>query len=237
LAQFPPGTEKQREAREQPTLAPSGKRATGCSIRSGVADAFGGQLPKLYATSGIPWMDSKVAAENEILCVAFGVRPKYFFYNDGTRKNARATAARIGGHSMPDGTVMFGRGLFQELLSKFGQHVAGEVAVMAVTAHEWAHILQFRTQAGNPAWKYPELHADFLSGWYMANRWRMQWGSFGLQSAMQQMWEMGDTDYHNPDHHGTNQERLVAFMEGTKMGLANATVQQAFFQGKAVTGY
>jgi hypothetical protein len=209
----------------------------GCSLKGNFSKAFGGKAPQLYSTSGNHWMDGKLNAEYQYLCFGFQVRPMWYMYNDTGSPNAFATPNIIGNHNMPNGTVCFGKKMFAEILRKFGPQTDGEVAAMAVTAHEWAHIVQFQVNSGNHTGKYPELHADFMSGWYMANRWKQQWGMINLESAMQEMWSIGDFAYNDKNHHGTPKERLSAFRQGASVGQANGNLQQAFAQGKLATGY
>jgi hypothetical protein len=161
----------------------------------------------------------------------------WMFYDDTGAKNALATLEIVGGHGMPHGTVLFGKNLFYDLLVKFKNKLAGEVALMAIAAHEWAHILQFQKNAGHFTWKYPELHADFMSGWYMAHRWQQQFGMIDLRPALSQMWDMGDEQFRSPQHHGTKPERFNAFFQGAQLGSQNANLQQAFAMGKTVTGF
>lgn len=86
------------------------------------------------------------------------------------------------------------------------------MTTIAVLAHEFGHALQhfYNWQESG---KRPELHADFLSGYYIGNL-SEQIKESELKKVMNKLFSIGDTHFFDPDHHGTGQERECAFYEG-----------------------
>ena len=91
-----------------------------------------------------------------------GVRPGFYIYDDHGKPNAAATLRKVRRNS--DGTVVFGRTLLVRELYR-GPYAA--IAVAGIMAHEYAHILQLRSGAGNVRVVLLELHADCMAGWYL----------------------------------------------------------------------
>ena len=144
----------------------------------------------------------------------FQVRPGFGFYDDG-KPNAKALPNNQFQHS--HGTVLFGR----EMLNIGMRGNYGDMFVMGICAHEFAHIVQYftgyhdRLNRGQPTQKRVELHADFLSGYYIGLRDTHYLA--GELVALGQTWAtLGDSDYTNEGHHGTPEERLRAIEEGFK---------------------
>lgn len=154
--------------------------ATGCVVSSNQAARFlardhpaGGppRSDRIIATSSDRAFDYALAQTLSGLTDVFGVLPGFAYYDDGDAENAYATEARRLGN--PDGTVLFGRRFLRSVLAQ-GEHA--DVAVAAICAHEFAHIVQFKHNllgpllAGARTIKRAELHADFLAGYYAGIR-------------------------------------------------------------------
>ena len=143
----------------------------------------------------------------------FGVIPAFAFYDDSDGPNAWASDTQM----LPAtrGMVVFGRTLFQTLMSVD----PSGVSVLQVSAHEFAHITQYasgtyqRLKSGQPTSKHVELHADFLSGYYLG---LLKTGhpNASLWWAGQKIFEFGDYAYNEPTHHGTPQEWVAAAEAG-----------------------
>lgn len=142
----------------------------------------------------------------------FGVKPGFGYYDDSAGTNAVATPlSRI---KETRGTVLFGIGLLNSLLAG----ADGDVAVLAVCAHEFAHILQYETREMDrirdrlPSY-CAELYADFLAGYFLRvvlieRPWL---GVQGVGAA----WErLGSSDFNHPGTHGTSLQRLTAIESG-----------------------
>ena len=135
------------------------------------------------------------------------------------------------------GTVIIGKTLIWNEFDRF--HVRfdsrqGKHSIHAILAHEFAHILQFQQRFALP-WKFPELHADFLSGWEFGHLKRGEGqpeppssrppdAAPFIGEAMPEKYDeviglvafyrRGDSAFYSPDHHGSKKERADAFFSG-----------------------
>jgi predicted metalloprotease len=118
---------------------------------------------------------------------------------------------------LPDtpGTVLFGERYFQKWLN----YDPTGVAVLVIIAHEFGHILQYKSgrfreiQGGLPTSKRIELHADFMSGFYVGIL-RKQHPSASFWKAGDQIRQIGSYDETSPDFHGTPEQRVAASQAG-----------------------
>jgi hypothetical protein len=141
----------------------------GCCL---VADGFVGSdddVDRMVFTSGDRETDHRLGRALLRLAQVFDVHPGCGFFDDGRQPNARAVPKS----TVPgtEGTVLFGQSLFRKTMALNDDGMA----VLAVFAHEFGHIAQFRTRVhdtlrdGYPTAKLVELHADFLAGFYWAS--------------------------------------------------------------------
>ena len=143
----------------------------------------------------------------------FKVRPGFGYFDDRGSPNALALPdSRL---SASEGTVLFGR----EMLSRYLGSANGDMFIMGICAHEFAHVVQFfsgfyeRLSRGQTTKKLVELHADFLSGYYIGLR-KINYTPAQLV-VLGRSWEtIGDSSYTDPQHHGTPEERLGAVEQG-----------------------
>ncbi len=176
-------------------------------------------------TSGDPRLDAAFGQLLADLATRVQVRPGFGFFDDRGSPNAFATTYTL----MPNtqGTVVIGTTLMNDYLRnpEFRQH--GDLLLMAVCAHEFGHIKQYfhqpnlglydRLVSMHPTVKFLELHADFLSGYYMGTR-GSQFSDEQLVVIGRGYEAMGDIYYNDPNHHGTNAERIAAIENGYLMG-------------------
>ena len=116
-------------------------------------------------TTGHPGLDARLREEASLLAQTFGVDPQVFLFDDGQWPNAYA---RPGNHPPFRDTIFMGHRLLQQTVAV---EQLGDIGIVLVMAHEWAHILQ--GSAGLPdnlELRHRELHADVLAGWYLARR-------------------------------------------------------------------
>jgi hypothetical protein len=188
----------------------------------------------LQSTSGNPKLDRYLGKALVRLADTFGVDPGFGFIDDAQlpRPNAFAMSKTL--VPSTEGTVMFGLQLFNKTMSK--RHDQG-LSVLAICAHEFGHIVQFETQyytelsRGQPTVKHIELHADFLAGFYLATI-KRRTPTLQLQDVGKTFDHLGDTEFSNPLHHGTNDERVHAIEGGSFFGREHrATVAQAAANG------
>ena len=118
-----------------------------------------------------------------------------------------------------------------------------EVPVFIV-AHEFGHILQYKKgmQAGG-AWQM-EPHADYLAGWFLASRKKgplpnspfpglsASIASKGFERAIAAAFELGDTLFDDPRHHGTPELRATMVVAGYQT--SHLPIDQAFDTGRRI---
>lgn len=161
----------------------------------------------------------------------FSVKPDF-----GVIRGKNAYARNKSIKANRDGMILIGRGfLTSENMDDF--------TLAAIIAHEYAHIYQLYYSGsyykksllkGESTHKKIELHADYISGAYLAI---IQIGVYyssiyngtPLESALREirenfdarifakkLYRMGDYQFNNITHHGTPEERLDAFTAGYK---------------------
>lgn len=143
------------------------------------------------------------------------VLPGFAFFDDNTSRNAFASSSTRLGHS--DGSVVFGKILFQEIMQR-PDHP--ELGIAAVCAHEFGHISQYKrgidrrlvVGRDGPV-KRLELHADFLAG-YFAGRRKLENPDYPAAVFAATQFDFGDNNFGDPNHHGTSKERGDAVVEG-----------------------
>ncbi len=223
----------------------------GCSLLNGASNTVLGSQ-RFSRTSGIQVLDGMLYQESARLRLMFQVAPDVAWFDDKGAPNAFATTDRLIGQS-PHGSILMGLELSTNILRTFADlNVMATWVAMSVLAHEYAHILQFdflnRGVRTRHQGKYPELHADFLAGAYLTQR-AFEALRFGtdlrapIQAAMRQFYQIGDTDFNSPNHHGTPVERMHAFNGGVNyiMQLAHsggsALAPQFFELARSRVGY
>ncbi len=109
----------------------------------------------------------------------------------------------------------------------------GNERVKAVIAHEFAHALQHANNFYNfyKPGIYPELHADFLAGFYIGRNGLIEKDK--LTAFAEESYSVGDNlPFLDPDHHGTPSDRRCAFLEGYKLAVNyDFNIVQAFSAG------
>jgi hypothetical protein len=208
----------------------------GCRLREGELSALEAYTTGLSAldediidTTGDKERDAALGKALVRLSQTFNVRPCFGFIDDGGKPNAYASReTKVPGTW---GTVIFGQTLFGRLLPR-GQGIA----VLMVAAHEFGHIAQFRSNtdrrllAGQRTVKRVELHADFLAGYFLGLRKRSN-PTLRVREAGLTVYEIGDLQFNDRNHHGTPDERVAAAEEGYKFGSDGSSFDQAFSTG------
>jgi hypothetical protein len=176
------------------------------------------RMPELVRTTGDRDMDYALDSALKRLADTLEVKPAFGFYDDGNSPNAFAYSMGEGG------TVAFGKNYFRKWM---GFDPTG-LCVVAVLAHEFGHIMQIKAddfeaiKGGLATTKRVELHADYMSGYYIG-RLRKEHPEASFWKAGDQIRQIGDYDVKAPDHHGTPAERVAASQQGFNVG---------FFEGK-----
>ena len=179
--------------------------------RLGRVDATSNQIE----SSGDTRLDRSLGIVLADLAGKFKVRPGFGYFDDRGLPNALALPdSRL---AASKGTVLFGR----ELLSTSLKSPHGDMLIMGICAHEYAHIVQFfsgfweRLTKSQQTRKLVELHADFLSGYYIGLR-KMNYTSVELVSLGRSWESLGDSHYTDLRQHGTPEERLQAVEQGDR---------------------
>ena len=145
--------------------------------------------------------------------------------------------------------VLFGQNLLAHLAIPTQTGSLNTIKIEAVLAHEFAHIFQYQAAdiAANSGYStlaarllqaptiQLELMADMLTGWYLAERYRVYDNSTNsssypasndvlvesdnLDRVLHQFYSIGDFNFNDPDHHGTPEQRLEAVISGLKLKL------------------
>jgi hypothetical protein len=198
--------------------------------------------PQLFVTgkepiiskSQDPAFDFALAHTLARLSEVMSVLPGFAYYDDRDAPNALATReVRLG---KSDGTVLFGQEFLRRMLAV---EESPEVAVAAVCAHEFGHILQFkrgldrRLIAGEPTVKKVELNADFFAGFFAGVR-KLERPTFPAAVFALTQYNLGDTEFASRHHHGTPEERGRAITRGFEVAYdERRTLEQAIEVGLA----
>jgi hypothetical protein len=204
-------------------------RLRGCMIPEGLAARFFASSSdhQTYRTGDEPMRggsgdrDFDLALAHTLVKIgaAFEVLPGFaYFKDDPDDPAAYATAeTRL---DRADGTVLFGVNLLGQTRVELDHP---EVAVTAVCAHEFGHILQAKYRLhkillkDQPNQKRVELHADFLAGYFAGIR-KLEMPDYPAAVFRVKLGSMGDTKFKDQDHHGTPDERGAAVEQGFKVG-------------------
>jgi hypothetical protein len=202
-------------------------QAVGCFLQGTTGAAASLQTlaatGQIYFPSGNFTLDNFNQTEGLNLVRTYGVSPRMFYLVDQP-PNAYATP-EIANSLGPDGTVLLGQNLMS---AELAQDPSG-AALIAVMAHEFAHLVQFKMGFQSPG-RRAELHADFIAGWYLNLRGRYAWAN--LMPVLRVFYQLGDYEFNSPQHHGTPDERLLVAQAGFNSGAPN--IIQAYNLGLQV---
>lgn len=162
----------------------------------------------LTSSSGSVELDRLIRSEHYVLSQTFQLQTDFYFGGDAFGA-ANAFFQSTNRCSSPGcvGVVAVGRNLLiEQLQKKYGIEI-----VKAILAHEFGHAIQSKLGwHGGSKWK--ELHADFMAGFYMAQKAYIT--EELLASFIEEFYSMGDYGFYEAGHHGTPTERGCAFKEG-----------------------
>tara|TARA_Y100001978_G_scaffold127849_1_gene114103 strand:- start:242 stop:958 length:717 start_codon:yes stop_codon:yes gene_type:complete len=126
------------------------------------------------------------------------------------------------------GTIELGVKLLKAKLD----NTSGDFMVIAIMAHEFAHILQYKHSMRFNSNVHQEIHADILAGWYIGKYLKdienksisnlnkhfdkQEEGRKIIDDLRIYFGQMGDEAYFSPFHHGNFQTRLMAMHKGIR---------------------
>jgi hypothetical protein len=195
----------------------------GCAIDPDSSERFGretNQIPasgnNLIGTSDIRNFDQALGRVLSRLSRRYGVTPGFAYYREAGRD--RGAHAHAGTEvASTSGTVLFGLNMLEY---QIGSARYGDMAILAICAHEFGHIRQFRHQSemrqalrGECCYR-TELHADFLAGWGLWHYLDEFSSTHGLQDVGRAWAALGSGSFNNPGTHGTPSQRVSAIEAG-----------------------
>lgn len=150
-------------------VGPSHSKASSYAT-SGVTDITG---EPLVFKSGVEGLEPALIQTLDMLSSMFGVLPGFAYYREKDEPNAKATSFDLL-KERPDGTVLLGLKLLRDLLALAENP---DAAVVAVCAHEFAHIVSYSngyiSQLAPTPQSSPfrsEQFADYMAGYYAGKR-------------------------------------------------------------------
>jgi hypothetical protein len=187
-----------------------------CSLQNPISS----YAAQVYRSTGDRTLDSQLDSELKSISGEFKVLPGFLVIDDGRQPNAFATTkTEISGTR---GTVLFGTNL---LMKELRAQEWGGTAVAGILAHEFGHIFQYSTPLhqnlaqGQATERLVELHADFLAGYYLGLKKRVNGGD--IMAFARSIYSKGDWNFNSPGHHGTPEERVKSMLGGYKFSLQN----------------
>jgi hypothetical protein len=182
----------------------------------------------LLTSTGEPALDRAIKAAILDCYQAYVLKPAFYFViNDPLHENNAFARPILPGKPTPFGDVAGEVGFGVPYLQKSLLDDPNGDETMRIIAHEFGHILQYnlfdiqgirlynllRPDGANI--KLVELHADFISGVYLAGRYlRNPRDMSRLNYTI-----TGDNEVHSQYHHGTTAERRRAFRDGFRSRL------------------
>lgn len=168
--------------------------------------------PKTYSetllSTGIPRVDDIIEIQHRKMENLFNVRVDLNI-SSGANGLALKSCKKANCH----GTIEIGVNLLKHQLKK----TSGEWRIIAVMAHEFAHILQYKHNMRFISNVQQEIHADILAGWYIGKFLTAQDDSDKIIDDLRLYFaEMGDEAYFSPNHHGNAYTRLMAIHKGIR---------------------
>jgi hypothetical protein len=209
-------------------LAKSGYKVL-CASASGAEPANA----EILHSSGDPNLDRILSAEMFAQSAFFKLQPGFVYYG-GNDQNAYATTEI----TVPgtQGTIRYNLGFLKSQLTSTKW---GGAVVSGVIAHEFGHIYQYYStyaaalaKLANTV-KFIELHADFLSGFYMGRKHAKT--PLDLKDYFDAFYALGDYEFESKDHHGTKEERYFAIKAGYNLALGNSSAGADFAAAQGET--
>ncbi|HYM20294.1 MAG TPA: hypothetical protein VEW28_04735 [Candidatus Kapabacteria bacterium] len=169
----------------------------------------------IYPSSGNREIDLLIAKEAPQFNKYLNVVCNIFYIDDGSSYNAYASQ-NVTDNMVQDGTVYLGEHLLREKLWKMSK---AKIAVVALLAHEYAHVLQSKTGYGLKG-RQQELHADLITGYYLGKRGLLS--SSEIPSFADSLFFlMVSQGFFSTEAHGDAEERKAALIEGFRMRREN----------------
>lgn len=205
----------------------SGPASAQCA---GFAAGENGGQPKIYSTTGNPKVDKTLNDALGKMWAASGQKPKFYLFDDGGDRHA-AFADTSYSSGRWKGAVCVGKTTVAALEKNYQNW---DIVLLAVIAHELAHIAQHNTAHPGEKSLYSalirgagdreilaELHADFMAGYYIG--WlKTEVPRISTAGVDLFMCEIGQHDSKRVDYHGSKRQRQNAYTTGYQLGTQRA---------------
>lgn len=164
------------------------------------------------------WVNSRREFMNDF----FQVHATITVYRGWDSNNAFAEWVDLG-----KGVISLGEKLIRNCVEKRN---IGPLVLTAILAHEYAHILQEDNNCDLKG-KYKELHADFMSGFYLGKM-LSETNKIFVQDVMAYtFYKTGDREVNNPQHHGKPDERMKAALKGFSLEMQKNDIFEVYSFG------
>jgi hypothetical protein len=205
---------RDRESPGASTRSGGGFRGVeGCGLTPGVGDGV-----RLLRRSGVREVDQHIGVESTTLAQAFGLDPRFAFFDDEGSPNALAFPGSGPGDP---GTVLLGTELIRN--ERESNPRFWETAIIGILAHEWGHAFQFANTFRQPRY-IQETHADFMAGWYLGAK-ASAGSQLNIDAFARSLYDKGsNSGFFNIDDYGSPNQRALSMAEGFRAGLVD-TVQ------------
>ncbi|MGD9918500.1 MAG: hypothetical protein AB7U46_10795 [Paenirhodobacter sp.] len=202
------------------------------------ASGGGAEMDELNRVSGTGTaaLDRALSEELNSQSRFFNLRPAFYIYTGGLA-NAFATLRTFPETPQTDGSILYQKAL---LLQHLSQGALGGSVVAGVIAHEFSHIAQYhhaalfqRLRDRHRSVKFVELHADYMAGFYMGNKFADS--PEQIDTFAQALFELGDDHFSQIGHHGTPEQRYVAMKAGFNYyrSFPGRGIEPALLEGEA----
>lgn len=161
---------------------------------------------------GINWIDNLIRPEVIHLNSFFSAHP-WIMWADSSSLAFVSQAEYARGYN---GHIVLSRKLLNDLRSPDSQ---GQNLLFTILAHEYAHLYQHNRgwwhflMEGAKTKRALELHADYLAGFYLAQR-HTRLPQYNPNIVMTRWFDLGDYSFSALEHHGTPEQRAAALTAG-----------------------
>jgi hypothetical protein len=219
---------------------------------------------KILTSTGDTSIDKFFYHFGNVMSKDFGIHPGLGFYSDGRNLNALALPKAFLPVSIDGSILMGASLYTREVSGTYGKITLPDGQIHPymfrealncniILAHEFGHIMQYKAgMSPDGPWQM-ELHADYMAGWWLRRRLRLVEGTrlitgddskppkgssiapaSMVKEAAKRMFELGDTAFNDPAHHGEPEFRSTMLRAGYEEG--SVTAKNAFEKGRRLVG-
>jgi len=193
---------------------------------------FSSKKIKTVPVSGDQYFDRALGRQLVRLANTFNVEPSFTYAYNFMNASA-STYTTIKGTK---GSVFFGLDYLKKIMSL---GMGGDITVLGICAHEFAHIHQFFGSINYsflkkyPTSKLTELHADLIAGYFIQYIKSIR-PNINTHTFVKFMTSIGSYRYWLANFHGTPSERSLAVKTGMKLWENSITFEEAAWHGAKI---